>query len=531
MIANHALVMVQALRGAFVGQERGAPMRFVFDEGHHVFAAADSAFSTDLTGAEARELRRWLMGTERQRGARRRGLKSRIEDLVDTDETACQALQDALQAARALPSAEWAKRIAEGRAHGATEQFLLHVRQQVLARANDRDGPYSLEVPTLPEIEGLAGSAELLGEALDKIRRPLLLLARRLTALIDEKTDSLESAQRARIEGVVRGITRRAEEQLASWCAMLQCLALTLTSEDEDVPEETPDDGFVDWFAIERSEGREINLGMHRHFVDPTLPFAKSILSPSHGAIVTSATLRDSSDDVEADWECAEVRTGVRHVAGQETTRAEVPSPFDYVEQTRIFVVGDVRRNDEGQVAAAYRELFKASGGGALGLFTAITRLRAAHEQIVGPLDDAGLRLWAQHVDPLDTATLVDIFRADVNSCLLGTDAVRDGVDVPGRSLRLIVFDRVPWPRPDILHKARKRLFGGAGYDDMLTRLKLKQAYGRLVRRADDKGVFVMLDSALPSRLCGAFPEDVQIERMGLAETIAEIRRFLDVAD
>ncbi|MEE8173177.1 MAG: helicase C-terminal domain-containing protein, partial [Alphaproteobacteria bacterium] len=117
------------------------------------------------------------------------------------------------------------------------------------------------------------------------------------------------------------------------------------------------------------------------------------------------------------------------------------------------------------------------------------------------------------------------------DSCLLGTDAVRDGVDVPGRSLRLIVFDRVPWPRPDILHKARKRRFGGARYDDMLTRLKLKQAYGRLVRRADDRGVFVMLDSALPSRLHGAFPPEAPIERVGLAEAIAKVRQFLGDAD
>jgi ATP-dependent DNA helicase DinG len=168
-----------------------------------------------------------------------------------------------------------------------------------------------------------------------------------------------------------------------------------------------------------------------------------------------------------------------------------------------------------------------ASGGGALGLFTAISRLRAAHSRLDGPLDAAGLHLWAQHVDALDTTTLVDIFRADEDGCLLGTDAVRDGVDVPGQSLRLIVFDRVPWPRPDILHKARKKRFGGARYDDMLTRLKLKQAYGRLVRRADDRGVFVMLDSALPSRLHGAFPADAPIERVGLAEAIVNVREFL----
>ena len=530
VIANHALVMVQAARGAFASAERGAPTRFVFDEGHHVFDAADSAFSAHLSGSEARELRRWLMGAERQRAARRRGLKSRVEDLLHDDETALEALQDILRAARSLPSDDWAKRIAEGGAQGPTEKFLAVVRQQVMARSSDHDGPYSLEAPTAPEIDGLAGAAEALEAALSGIRRPLMVLAQSLAALLDEKADALDSAQRARIEGVVRGVARRGEKQLTSWCAMLQSLMLSPASANDDAVPEIAEDGFVDWFEIQRSDGREVDLGMHRHFVDPARPFAESVLAASHGAILTSATLRDGSGDVAADWDAAEARTGVRHVAGADAVRAEVPSPFDYGEQTHIFVITDVRRNDAGQVAAA-RELFKASGGGALGLFTAVSRLRAAHSRIDAALDDAGLRLWAQHVDALDTTTLVDIFRADEDSCLLGTDAVRDGVNVPGQSLRLIVFDRVPWPRPDILHKARKRCFGGARYDDMLTRLKLKQAYGRLVRRADDKGVFVMLDSALPSRLLGAFPPEAPVARVGLAEAIAKTRQFLSSVD
>src|SRR3979411_2782125 len=122
-----------------------------------------------------------------------------------------------------------------------------------------------------------------------------------------------------------------------------------------------------------------------------------------------------------------------------------------------------------------------AAKGGALGLFTAISRLRAVHEKIAPALEARGLLLLAQHVDAMSTATLVDIFRAEEDSCLLGTDAVRDGVDVPGRSLRLIVFDRVPWPRPDILHRARKEAWEKAGAGahaqaELRARLRLKQA-------------------------------------------------------
>jgi len=61
----------------------------------------------------------------------------------------------------------------------------------------------------------------------------------------------------------------------------------------------------------------------------------------------------------------------------------------------------------------------------------------------------------------------------------------------------------------------------------MLTRLRMKQAFGRLVRRAEDRGVFVLLDNRMPSRLLGAFPEDVNVQRVGMREAIEQTRTFL----
>jgi ATP-dependent DNA helicase DinG len=248
---------------------------------------------------------------------------------------------------------------------------------------------------------------------------------------------------------------------------------------------------------------------------------------PSHGALITSATLRDAPLDAE-DWQSAEVRTGAAHLP-EPPKRASFGSPFRYAEQARIFIVSDVNRRDVEQLAAAYRELFLASNGGALGLFTAIRSLRAVEQRISAPLAEAGLNLYAQHVDRLDTGALVDLFRAEENACLLGTDALRDGMDVPGRSLRLVVFDKVPWPKPTILHKARRTRFGKS-YDDLLTRLRLKQAFGRLIRSQEDKGCFVILEPATPSRLLTAFPPATPVRRCGLAEAIRESREFLQEA-
>ena len=234
--------------------------------------------------------------------------------------------------------------------------------------------------------------------------------------------------------------------------------------------------------------------------------------------------MRDA-DGTEDHWQSAEVRTGAAHLP-EPPKRSSFGSPFNYADQSRIFIIKDVNRRDADQVASAYKELFLASGGGALGLFTAVRTLRAVEQRIATPLAEAGINLYAQHVDRLDTGALVDLFRLEENACLLGTDALRDGVDVPGRSLRLVVFDKVPWPKPTILHKSRRARFGKS-YDDLLTRLRLKQAFGRLIRSQHDKGVFVILEPATPSRLLSAFPPDAPVSRCGLAEALKEIREFL----
>ena len=50
---------------------------------------------------------------------------------------------------------------------------------------------------------------------------------------------------------------------------------------------------------------------------------------------------------------------------------------------------------------------------------------------------------------------------------------------------------------------------------------------GVVARRAEDRGVFVILESMVPTRLLGAFPPGVEIVRCGLADAIAGTRGFL----
>ena len=99
-----------------------------FDEGHHIFHAADSAFSLCLSGMEGAELRRWIRGKEQGSKTRARGLKSRIEELVSDDEDAKRALDAVLHAASYLPAVSWHARVTSMMPHGDFEAFLVKVR-------------------------------------------------------------------------------------------------------------------------------------------------------------------------------------------------------------------------------------------------------------------------------------------------------------------------------------------------------------------------------------------------------------------
>jgi ATP-dependent DNA helicase DinG len=502
VIANHALVMVNAARG----RDAQRPTRIVFDEGHHVFESADSTFAAALTGQEAIELKRWIVGPEKGSRGRRRGLAARLADIASYDEAGGKAIGQAREAADALPGDGWLQRLAEGNPFGPIEALLAAVRAVTYARdeSGGQEAGYGIETEAAQLDGNFVELAQQAAGALAAIRQPLIRLGVRLEALVEDAPDWLDGAGRARIEGARHSLAWRIDT-LAAWEALLDRLG------------GPADPDFVDWLAVERSDAREFDIGLHRRFLDPMKPFAKVVLEPAHGVMLTSATLRDGPD-----WDGALARSGARYLDGQPLL-VSAESPFDYATRAEVLIVTDVQKGDLAALAGAYARLIEASGGGVLGLFTAIRRLRAVHGRIADRLARAGLPLYAQHVDPIDTGTLVDIFRDDPKASLLGTDALRDGVDVPGHSLRCVVLEQVPWPKPSILHRARRAANGGSAHDDRLIRARLAQAFGRLIRSADDSGYFVVLSAAFPSRLLSAFPSGTPVRRLTLDEALHRV--------
>ena len=310
------------------------------------------------------------------------------------------------------------------------------------------------------------------------MQSPLLTLIEEFDAKLVNDADSLGTETRQRIEALIVSLERRAKIMLKNWLDMLDALRRKedTLSNDNYTPQKTSMGGesdTVDWFEVSRIDGQDFDCGYFRHYTDPLKPFSDVIRAHAQGILLTSASLTDQDDknhdensDIEKQrWFDAYAHSGARHM-DKFAQHSAYESPFDYKASTKVLVINDVNKNDLDQVAAAYELLFKASGGGALGLFTAIQRLKAVHSRIAPNIENAGLTLYGQHVDAMESGTLIDIFRAEEKSCLLGTDAVRDGVDIPGKSLQLLVYDRVPWPRPNLLHKARREAFGQRAYDE-----------------------------------------------------------------
>ena len=196
---------------------------------------------------------------------------------------------------------------------------------------------------------------------------------------------------------------------------------------------------------------------------------------------------------------------------GSEWTGIDVGSPFAHGRSGILYVARHLPPPGREGLPSEYldelRELIEAAGGRTLGLFSSMRAARAATAALRETLP---FPLLCQGDDA--TAQLVKEFAADEPACLFGTLSLWQGVDVPGPSLRLVVIDRIPFPRPDDpLASARTRAVegrGGNGFMDVSAAhaaLLLAQGAGRLLRSADDRGVVAVLDPRLVTKRYGEF--------------------------
>ncbi|WP_396928424.1 ATP-dependent DNA helicase [Mycolicibacterium sp.] len=228
-------------------------------------------------------------------------------------------------------------------------------------------------------------------------------------------------------------------------------------------------------------------------------------LFDSATTVLTSATLTigGSFDAMAGAWGLGD---------GPKWKGLDVGSPFEHAKSGILYVAAHLP--PPGRESAGSPEqveeiagLIEAAGGRTLGLFSSMRAAKAATEALRARIDTP---ILCQGDD--STAALVEKFAADPETSLFGTLSLWQGVDVPGPSLSLVLIDRIPFPRPDDpLLTARQRAVAARGGNGFMAvaashaALLLAQGAGRLLRRADDRGVVAVLDSRMATARYGGY--------------------------
>jgi ATP-dependent DNA helicase DinG len=250
---------------------------------------------------------------------------------------------------------------------------------------------------------------------------------------------------------------------------------------------------------------RRITLACAPVDVAPLLK--QHLFTKEHSTTLTSATLatRTVSDDEATETAETAFAHAMSRLGCEGSRTLQMGSPFDYARQVEFYVDYLAARRDEGEreaEAIARRVLHhvRETDGGAFVLFTSLAMLDRVASLLAGPLSQDGFPLLAQGRDGSRTSIL-ERFRQDESSVLLGAASFWQGVDVRGRGLRNVIITKLPFEPPDRpLTQARGELIeargGNAFMEDSLPRavIRFKQGFGRLIRSSTDHGRVVVLD-------------------------------------
>lgn len=221
--------------------------------------------------------------------------------------------------------------------------------------------------------------------------------------------------------------------------------------------------------------------------------------------VLTSATLA-----IGESFQATAGGLGLLGASAPAWTGADVGSPFDYPKQGMLYVAAHLAKPGFGnspEQLAELEALIKAAGGGTLALFSSRRAAEDAAEKLRKKLPQ---KILCQGDSSM--ALLIKEFADEPDTCLFGTMSLWQGVDVQGASCRLVVIDRIPFPRPDDpLVTARARAVAQSGGDGFIAisathaAIRLAQGVGRLIRSSDDRGVVAVLDSRLANASYGGF--------------------------
>ncbi len=266
---------------------------------------------------------------------------------------------------------------------------------------------------------------------------------------------------------------------------------------------------------------------LHVTPLSPAETFRRQMQDHPRAWIFTSATLA-----VGADFSHFTRELGI-----EEAEARAWASPFDFPRQALLYVPSGLPAdpNDPDYTAAVVEAavpVIQASRGRAFVLFTSLRALRRAHELFRERFEREAIDYPLLVQGTGSRSDLLARFRALGNAVLLGSQSFREGVDVRGEALSLVVIDKLPFAPPDDpvlaarIEALRER--GGNPFTDIQLPqaiLQLKQGAGRLIRDETDRGVLMLCDPRLYSRPYGRLVR-ASLPAMRLTRDLEDVRAF-----
>lgn len=231
------------------------------------------------------------------------------------------------------------------------------------------------------------------------------------------------------------------------------------------------------------------------------------LYSTKECVILTSATL-----STERKLDFIQSRLGFK-----EARQLIIDSPFDYPRSTMIYLPNDMPEPEKPYyqkcLQQAIVDVCSATDGRALILFTSHSQLRTTWQAIRQPLEERGILVLGHKIDGTPRRQLLQTFKTNPKTVLLGAASFWEGIDVVGDALSVLIIARLPFAVPtDPVFAARSDRFKDPFHEYSLpqTILRFKQGFGRLIRSQNDRGVVVVLDSRVLTKSYGkAFLESL----------------------
>jgi ATP-dependent DNA helicase DinG len=256
-----------------------------------------------------------------------------------------------------------------------------------------------------------------------------------------------------------------------------------------------PEDGTIYWAELTRQG----EMCLHAAPLQVGQLLDRMLFSQKDCAVLTSATLSTGGN-----FQYVKSSLGL-----EEADELMTGAPFDYEKSTLILLAEDIAEPGKGDyqrgVEQSVVELCRATHGRILVLFTSHAALRTTYGAVQPPLEAENILVLGQGVDGSPRRVL-NTFKANPDSLLLGARALWEGVDVVGEGLSVLVIVRLPFAVPsDPVISARSGLFHDPFNEYLVPQavLRFKQGFGRLIRSRTDRGVVVILDKRLKTKTYG----------------------------